>query len=71
MSTTGMIKVSAGCPTFDGPESMPQNVIYYVWQILKVLKKEFLWIFSALGPRLHHAKHLAHESALYRLEGGE
>ena len=45
---------------FDGPQSSPDDVIYGARQLLKVINKELLWVFSVLRQWLHHAQHLAH-----------
>ena len=35
-------------------------MVHCAWQVLEILHKELLWVFSILRQWLHHAKHLAH-----------
>ena len=35
--------------SFDGPESTPQDMVYYAWQVLQVFDKELLWYLASWG----------------------
>ena len=56
----GALKFGFRRVAFDRPQSTPQNMINCAGQVLKVLYKELLRVFSVMGQRLHHTKHLAH-----------